>query len=157
MKKPERINNLKAIEPVSKDCAYLGYMSDTSNNFYPSKTQWRERLRYSMLEWSEKESSLEVEQFCIEYKIPKRTLYHWAKQYDDIRQTIDDVKIIIASRRRVFSMTNKINGNYAYRDMHRLDPSWVEVDQYHANLKNQTEQNNFEKIKELLVAAQKPF
>jgi len=55
MKRQERTNKLKPIERISKDCDYLGYMSDTSNNFYPSKSQWRERLCYTMLEWAEKD------------------------------------------------------------------------------------------------------
>jgi hypothetical protein len=125
----------KKIESINKECTFLDYMSDNSGRLFPEKDSWRERLVHTMLEWSQDKDALEIDQFCIEYKIPRTTLYLWRDKYPDVKKIIDEVKLIIASRRRVFSMTRKIDGHYAYRNLHQYDPEHISVDKYHASLK----------------------
>ncbi len=125
----------KNLEVISKD-SRLQYISQEVLNLFPEKAQWRERLRYTMLIWCDNKDALEIDQFCIEYNIPRRTLYSWRDKYPDIKETIDDVKLIIASRRRVYAMTKKVDGAYAYRNLHQYDPEWHEVNKYHMDLKN---------------------
>jgi|SRR5579872_4741339 len=131
----------KNLEVISKD-SRLQYISQEVLNLFPEKAQWRERLRYTMLIWCDNKDALEIDQFCIEYNIPRRTLYSWRDKYPDIKETIDDVKLIIASRRRVYAMTKNIDGVYAHKNLHLYDPEWHEVNKYHADLKKPEENRN---------------
>ena len=133
------------IEPLGKDCSYLDYLSDNSGRLFPEKDNWRLRLRYTMLWWADENNSFEIEQFCKAYGIPRRTLYFWRDKYPDIRQTIEDVRINIASTRRVGALTKRLDKDVVFKDIHKYDPEWLEINQYHAKLKDQ-EQGNEKKV-----------
>lgn len=72
--------------------------------------------------WSDEKDVLEIEQFCIKYKIPRRTLYNWREKYPDIKETIYDVKLILTSLRRIYAMTKQIDRAYAFKNLHQYDP-----------------------------------
>jgi hypothetical protein len=138
-------NNSNKLETISKDCDYLDYLSHNSGRLFPEKDSWRQRLRYTMLKWSENPNSVELDQFCIEYQIPRSTLYFWRDKYPEIKQTYDDVKLILASRRRVGALQRKYDKDVVYRDLYKYDPEENLVDKRNAALKKD-ESNEKEKV-----------
>jgi hypothetical protein len=96
-----------------------------------------------MLHWAANDSGekeedvLEIMQFCKKYRIPYNTLNNLVRKYPDIADAFREMKLYIASRRRVGSMTKKYDRESCHRDLHRYDPEWKEVDKYHADMKTE--------------------
>lgn len=134
-------------KPVSEEksfCTWRDYFDFEEQNAlqrYPSKEDWRKRLIVIMLKFADDPKSLEILQFCKKTKIPRRTLYKMAEDFEDFRKAFEDMKLSLAGNRRVGSMTKKLEGQYAYKDMHKLDPEWDGVNKYHAELKNKDDKD----------------
>lgn len=105
----------------------------------PGRSEWRQRLINSMLIWAQSENALEIMQFCMEYKISYFSLREWVKKYPDLKEAYDYVKMMIACHRRTGSMLKRLDGNYAYKDMHMYDTEWHAINKYHADLKKEEE------------------
>ena len=78
-------------------------------------------------------------QFCIEYKIPYRTLKEWIDKYPEVKRAYNDAKMTVACHRRMGSMNKKLDGSYAYKDMHLYDPEWHAINKYHSDMKKEEE------------------
>lgn len=81
------------IKTLSKPRTWIESIESQSWIFFPEKQDWRNRLIHTMYEWSQLETSLELTQFCVEWKIPRRTFYDWRDAYQDIKNAIDEVKL----------------------------------------------------------------
>lgn len=140
MKKKEIVktsqSNTDSLE-LSKSRSWMDFLDRETLSLFPGKDDWRKRLIYTMLTWSENHSSLEVLQFCLEYKIPFRTLKEWVAKYPDVKDAYDDVKLSLACHRRVGAMNKKLDGAYAYKDMHCYDPEWLAINKYHSEMKTE--------------------
>lgn len=112
-------------------------IDDSVLSLYPSKDQWRQQFIGMFFQWAEKEDSLDIVQFSSSIKLRRCTLYDWANKYADVKEALDEVKLILAGRRRVGAMTRKYDKDAVYKDMHRYDPEWLEVNRYHADLKKE--------------------
>lgn len=128
-------NNISDDGLLSKNRSWL----DDGQMNTPTRPEWRKRLIKTMYAWAEKQTSLEIMQFCIEYKLPRNRFYDWAARYPEIKDALNDMRLMISSNRKVGSMTKALDGNYAYRDMHMLDPDWHAINKYHADLKKEEE------------------
>src|SRR5436190_9762013 len=104
----------KTITPLSKDHQWYDYMSDNSLVYFPEKADFRNRVIYSLYEWFDNPESIEIMQFCIDYKIKYTTLQEWRNRFPEIQEAWQDVKRMIACRRRVGAMKRKLDGVYAY-------------------------------------------
>lgn len=124
---------------LSNSRTWVDFLDQETTEIYASKDEWRERLCYTMMKWSERPTSLEIQQFCTEYKIPYTTLREWLEKYPDIKKSYAAAKLTLACHRRVGSMTKKLDGTYAYRDMHMYDPEWHQVNKYHSDMKKDEE------------------
>lgn len=124
---------------LSNSRNWMDFLSKETLAIYPGKDEWRERLVYSLLSWSEKKESLEIMQFCIEYKIPYSTMKEWVEKYPDVKEAYNNAKLVLASHRRVGTMNKKLDGVYAYKDMHVLDPEWHAINKYHSDMKKEEE------------------
>jgi hypothetical protein len=105
--------------------------------FYPSKEEWRKRFICTLLSWADREESLEVSDFPLEMKMHRSLLYEWVAKYPDIKEAWDIVKLKIASKRRKGALTRKYDKDVVFRDMHKYDPEWLEINKYHADLKKE--------------------
>lgn len=128
----DSITNPKAGD---KECTYALYLSEAAFRFFPDKDKWRERLIVSLYEWAFKEDSYEMMGFCMQNAIPRSTLADWCSKYDDIAKAYNEAKLILATRRRTGALTRKLDKDVVFRDIHRYDPEWLEIDKYHADLK----------------------
>jgi hypothetical protein len=124
----------KAISALSKGHSWLYYMSDNSFKFYPSQSEWRERLIYTMYEWVQGDV-LEIMEFCVEYKLAYVTLREYVDKYEDVRKAYADIKLMLASRRRIGVIKRKYDKEMICKDLFRYDPEWLMVDKYHSDMK----------------------
>lgn len=124
---------------LSSNRSWIDFLDKESLSLYPEKDNWRKKLIHTMLTWSDDSNALEIMQFCIQYKIPRRTLLEWVEKYPDIRRGYEDMKLALASHRRVGSMIKKLDGTYAYKDMHIYDPEWLAINKYHSDMKKDEE------------------
>jgi len=132
----KKTNNSRKVPYVlSKTRTWSDFMDPNTLLNNPSQEAWRLRLATTMLLWAENPDSLEIQQFCMEYKIPRTSLYEWSKKYEDVGKAYRQMSLMIATRRRLGSMRKQLDGHYAYRDMHKLDPEWLDINEYHAGLK----------------------
>lgn len=141
-KKPARKapHTSAALSLESRSGSWVDALSESAFINFPERDAWRQRLIHTLLEWAEKEDSLEIMQFCIKHKLPFTTLNRWFHKYDDIKAAYNLASKMIACHRHVGSMTGKLTGGYAYRDIHMYDPDkWLAVNKYHADLKKETD------------------
>lgn len=124
---------------LSNSRTWIDFIDKESLSTFPGRDDWRKRLINTLFIWSERPTSLEVMQFCIEYKIPYRTLKEWVDKYPEVKEAYDNVKLSIACHRRVGSMNKKLDGAYAYKDMHIYDPEWLAINKYHSDMKKDEE------------------
>ena len=135
--KKETIQYSGDARELSNSRSWIDFLSKDTLAAYAGKDEWRERLIYTLLKWAEKPSSLEVMQFCIEFKLPYSTFKQWVEKYPEIKQAYSEAKLILACHRRVGSMNKKLDGAYAYKDMHVYDPEWLAINKYHSDMKTE--------------------
>lgn len=122
---------------ISKGHSWHDAMTNESFLFFPEKASWRERFIATIYEWAEKPDSLELMDFCMEYRIPRETIYEWLSKHEDIKAAYTNAKLILGSRRRKGALKREYDKDIAMRDMHVYDSEWLAVNKYHAQLKNQ--------------------
>lgn len=151
-KKPGVKNSSMDDGLLSKNRTWVDFCDEQSLSINPERDSWRARLCATMLFWAENPESLEVGQFCMAYKIPRTTLWQYCQRYPDIKKSYDNMCLMIATHRKLGSMNKKLDGSYAYRDMHIYDSSWDAVNKYHADLKKEDDNQG----KTYIVYAEKP-
>jgi hypothetical protein len=127
---------------LSNSRTWMDFLSKETLNIYPGKDEWRQRLIYTLLKWAEKQTSLEIMQFCIEYKIPRSTLWEWVDKYPEVKEAYNNAKLAVACHRRMGSMNKKLDGAYAYKDMHMYDPEWHSINKYHSDMRKEEEKQS---------------
>jgi len=133
----ETVNNNTEIQPLTNTRTWKEFIENDAFMQFPAKYDWRLRFIYTLLEWAMKDDSLEITDFAIEMKMRRQTIYEWANKYPDIKDALDHARLIIGSRRRKGAMTKKLDGIYAYRDMHMYDPEWHAINKYHSEMKTE--------------------
>jgi hypothetical protein len=147
-KKPSKKDIIKQlqysgdVDKLSNFRTWMDFLDPETLSVYSGKDEWRKKLIYTLMIWSEKKTSLEIMQFCMEYKIPYRTLKEWVDKYPEIKYAYDNAKLAIACHRRVGSMEKKLDGAYAYKDMHVYDPEWHAINKYHSDMKKEEEKQS---------------
>jgi len=135
------------LRELSKTRTTADHIRNEAYMFFPDRDSWREQLIYTLYRWAELEQvdykdkpiNVDLVQFCMEYRISRSSLYGWAEQYPDIKKALDEVKLILACRRRIGALTKNFDKDVAFRDMHKYDPEWIDIDKYHAALKKDEE------------------
>lgn len=111
---------------------------------FPSKSEWRERIMFMLDTWSLEPDAYELQQFLNMIKFPARRFYELVSEtseYPELREIYTEVKLRLASRKRIGALKKEFEPKVAFYDMHRLDPSWKEIDKYHADLKKEEDRS----------------
>lgn len=132
-------NNSTDIKPLTNTRSWSDFIQNEAYMQFPEKQDWRNRLIYTMYEWASKDDSLEITDFAIEMKMRRMTLYDWANKYPDIKAALDEVRLMLGSRRRKGALTRKYDKDMALRDMHCYDPEWLAINKYHSDMKKEEE------------------
>lgn len=139
----KKINNYSCPEDeIPNNRSWHDFMDKESIELFSGKEEWRKKLIHTMIKWAEKPTSLEIMQFCIQYKVPYMTLREWEMKYPEIHNAYVEIKRMLACHRRIGSMNKKLDGSYAYKDMHIYDPEWHAINKYHSDLKKEEERQS---------------
>jgi hypothetical protein len=105
----------------------------------PEQGGYLKRLGYTMIEYAiRNEKALEILDFCIEYRISRKTLYSWVEKDAGLKESFDFFKLILANRKKKGAMNRTLDYNVVRNDLYKYDPEYVSSDRYQAQLK-QTE------------------
>lgn len=102
----------------------------------PEKKKWRTDLVNTLYDFFEDESKLEIDEFCFAYKLSRFTLYGWRDKYpDDIGRAVEEIKLNLASRRRLGALKRKYDKDMVMKDLHTYDPEWKDINKYWSDMK----------------------
>ena len=136
-KDDETINTNTQIKPLTTVRTWKEFIDNDAYMQFPSKQDWRLRFIYTLLEWAMKDDSLEITDFALEMKMRRQTIYEWADKYPDIKQAMDQARLMIASRRKKGALTKKFDKDVVFKDLHKYDPEWLEINKYHSDMKTE--------------------
>ena len=102
---------------------------------FPGKEEWRERLIHAMYAWAEKEESLVMSDFTCQMRIAYMTFSDWLDKYPDIKNAWIQAKYIVGNRLKRGILTKTFDKEVVFKDLHKYDPEWHEINVYQANLK----------------------
>lgn len=141
-RKTQTQNHTTEIKPLTN----LGTWSEFTGNegfmFFPSRDDWRKRFIFSLMEWASKEDSVEIVDFALEMRMRRQTIYYWANEYPDIMAALNQARLMIGSRRRKGALTKKFDKDVVFKDMHKYDPEWLEINKYHSDIKKEEEKQS---------------
>lgn len=134
----KKINKQTNIFPreINKDCQWLELLPEAARQLYPGKDEWEKRLAWTLLEWADEERAYELEQFFWKYRMQRRNFNAQVERSAFLSNTVETVKIQLASRKRIGALEGKLTPAMAMRDQHMLDPEQDKINKYHALLKN---------------------
>ena len=120
-------NKLSWAETLSSGEAYMTF---------PENKDWRKRFILSLYNWAEEEEALELQQFYWKMKLSRQLIYLWRDAYPDIKTALDEVKLMLGSKKRIGAIKKIYDREAVYKDMHVYDPEYLAINKYHAELKN---------------------
>jgi len=138
--KPEIVNHSTVELGLRKNRTIDEILDEEQFMLFPDKETWRRRLCYSLYEWADREDSIEITQFCREYKLPRQTLYDYIHKYPDVKKVFDEIKLWLGSKKRIGALKRYYDKDVAFKDMYKYDPEWLEIDRYNQSLKADSDQ-----------------
>ena len=83
-KEPVKVTQYSCdVDELSNSRSWIDFLDQETLSAFPGRNDWRKRLIYTMLSWSEKKDSLEIMQFCLAFKLPYRTLKESVKRAEN--------------------------------------------------------------------------
>lgn len=138
LKEPQSVSAHQSIpiHPITIPANWNHIYDQESFQIHPEKDGYLKRLAYTMIEYAiRNEDALEVLDFCIEYKISRRTLYDHVDQDKGFREAYDYFKLILANRKRRGAMKKEFDYAVVKADLYKYDPEYISSDKYQAQLK----------------------
>lgn len=134
----KRTNPIKKEHGLAKSTSSYDWLDDSRlRELCPERDSFRRRLIYSIYDWAEQHEALTATDFCITYRIHRKTFYVWLDLYDDVRQAWDQAKLIIANRKLKGALKREYDKEVVFKDLYKYDSEWDEVDKRNAALKKQ--------------------
>lgn len=91
-----------------------------------------------LFEWAPKPTSETLYDFCIEYCIPRSTLYYWAEADETFKRALDEAKLMIANKLYKGSLHRDYDRDTAFKTIHTLDPEYLKINEYHSTLNSKS-------------------
>lgn len=132
-------NNNIEIKPLTNKNTWRDFINNDAFMEFPEKDDWRKRFIVTLMEWAQKDDSLEITDFALDMKMRREKIYLWAQKYPDIGAAYEQAKLMIASRRKKGALTKKFDKDVVFKDLHRYDPEWLEINKYHSDMKKEEE------------------
>jgi hypothetical protein len=134
--KENTTNNTVEVLMLQSGRSIVSAAKNDVSMFFPDKDSWRNRLKYTMIDWAERDTSLDIYSFYQEYRIPRQTFYDWITNYPDIKAVHQEVMLTIGCRKRLGALMRKFDKDVAFKDMYKYDPEWKEIDHHLQTIKN---------------------
>lgn len=110
-----------------------------SEELYPSKQEWRQRLITTLDLWSQEEDAYTLDQFCTLYGLPYQTFINWQEKYKDVRDMVVEVKRKLGDRRWRKAFLRQASETMVNRDLHKYLPEQEVINKYWSDLKKTEE------------------
>lgn len=123
------------LTPLSNNRTWLQMVQDNAYMMFPEKDDWRKRFILTLLEWASREENLEITDFAIDMKMHRSMLYRWVGKYPDIKEAFDMAKLMVGSRRKKGALKKVFDKDVVFKDLHKYDPEWLEINKYHSDMK----------------------
>lgn len=138
-KKAKKSNISIELHPLSSNRTWLEHVQDNAFMMFPEQNDWRKRFILTLLEWASKDDSLDITDFPLEMKMHRSMFYRWIATYQDIKEASEIAKLMLASRRKKGALTRKFDKDVVFKDLHKYDPEWLEINRYHSEMKRDEE------------------
>lgn len=122
-----------SIEQICQNMAF----EEHSLLMNPTDPEYRKKVAYTVLYFAAQDTSYHLKSFCFTYGIPYETIYGWTKKYPEIANAWNRAKMWIGMRRQGSAEAKDLDGNLVKLTLHTYDQEWLDINQYHADLKNQ--------------------
>jgi hypothetical protein len=132
-------NDSIALTSLSNNRTWIEMIQDNAFMMFPEKDDWRKRFSLTLMEWAAREDSLDITDFTLEMKMHRSMFYRWIDKYPDIKQTYETAKLMLASRRRKGALTKRFDKDVVFKDLHKYDSEWLEINKYHSDMKKDEE------------------
>lgn len=139
MSKKEKPHNNTEIQPLDSNRNWVDFINNDAFMLFPEKKDWRNRFILTMLEWAAKDDSLEIGEFHASLKMHRSLLYDWINKYPDIKNAYEHAKLLISYRRKKGALTKKLDKDVVFKDIHKYDPEWLDINKYHSDMKKDEE------------------
>jgi len=154
-KKRQSAKDTKTPRLITKNQTWQNYYSEGHHGYLANTKEWRDSFIATLYTFFEDPDRIVFEEFCMEYKIPRRTIYEWREKFPEIAEAVNEIKVLLGARRRKGAMTFKLHYQSSYRDMHIYDQEWgPQVDKHHAALKEESSTQSGIRIVELPAIAE---
>lgn len=130
------------IQPLTNTSTWQSFLENDAFMLFPGKDDWRKRFACTLLTWASKEDSVEITDFALEMKMRRSTINEWAAKYPDLKDAYDQARLMIASRRKKGALIRKYDKDVVFKDLHRYDPEWLEINKYHSDMKKDEDKQN---------------
>ncbi len=94
-------------------------------------------------------AALRLNDFCIGSRYTYRKVKHYVNYYPEIKDCWEEIKLTLGNRRyRGFVGANDDfkNGNNLWKDIHKFDEEFHEINKYHQDLKQEEAAKNIEQV-----------
>ena len=137
--KAQTINNSFDIQVLTNVRSISDFVKNDAYMYFPDKLDWRNRFCATVIECAEREDSLELVDFILEIRMGKTTFNEWQNRYPDIKEAVDFARLKIGSRKRKGALYRKYDKDVVFKDMHKYDPDWLEINKYHSDMRKAEE------------------
>lgn len=107
---------------------------------FSGKDEWRRRLVNSLRHWVGEEESLEIRQFCWDFRIPYMTLLHIREKYPEVDRVYKEIMAQLGVRKKIGAIKKIYEKDMVAKDLHVHLPEYKEVNDYWREMK--VEQDN---------------
>lgn len=137
IKKKQKENNLNTRDILLSKNWNRSIRHEIEMRNIMSRSELKELVISWMLDWIAKPEAETILDFCIEYRIPRSTLSYWTANDEEFGRFVDNIKLILSNKLYKLMLHRNCDREAVLKVMHKLDPEWLGIDQYHNDLKKQ--------------------
>lgn len=137
--------------------SYLDALENEAFMWHPEKQEWRKRFIFKLSKFfKDHPKALRLQDFCEATNYRMTKVKSFLINHVDIKECWDEIKLDLAHRRFkgfVGANDNFRNGNNLWKDIHRYDNEFHDVNQYHESLKAEEQKRNEEHLVKITARA----
>ena len=100
---------------------------------------------------------LKITQFVRSKNLYYETWMDWTRKYDWFAKNHRECLAILGDKREVGASFKELDKDMQLKVLHRYDPEWKEINEYHSKLKDDQKTADANVIKEVLESVLKPY
>lgn len=134
-KQPDKHNTLIEDEKREAWVHFDDYLNISDGNRHPISEQGLKRLGKELVEWSETDEALVLEDFFRARGIPEMTYRDWKKRDELFLLRYETARGNLGSRREKKALVREYSERIVMNTMPKFDPSWKELEEWRSGLR----------------------